>query len=289
MTPLIPYFEDPSFTIPFVGLEIHAFGILVATGFILGGRVAQQRADQFGGSGEAVNRLIGWLVLGVFLGGHWGHLLMYKPEELAGEGQRFSTMFAMLVGGKLPHGDEWPVLLQFQHGLSSFGGFAVCVGLTIWFFRKERLPFWPNADGVAFGLTLGWFFGRMGCFSAHDHAGTPTDFYLGVYGMCPPAGKDVTVACHDMGLYEAIWSISVFGLFLLFGRKPRPSGFYVGMLAALYGPYRFVSDFWRPSATDTRYAGLTPAQYGSIVVTLLAVWVLRTKVFGARTPTTTAA
>lgn len=70
MKPLIPYFQDPYFTIPGVGLEIHAFGVLVALGFVLGGQVAQNKADKFGGSGDAVNRLIGWLVFGVFVGGH---------------------------------------------------------------------------------------------------------------------------------------------------------------------------------------------------------------------------
>ncbi len=273
MSPLIPYFSDPAITIPGLGLEIHAFGVLVAAGFMLGGRVAQAKADRFGGSGDAVNRLIGWLVLGVFLGGHWGHLLMYKPEELAGEWPRLLRFAEIVFSGRVPHGDEVPVTLQFWHGLSSFGGFAVCVPITIWFFRREKMAFWPNADGLAIGLSLGWFFGRMGCFTAHDHAGTQTDFYLGVYGMCP--GNNPTVACHDLGLYEAIWSLSVYLLFLWLDRVRRPNGFYVGMLAALYGPYRFVSDFFRPEETDTRYGGLTPAQYGSIFLTLLAVWILR--------------
>lgn len=275
MHPLIPYFQDPSFTLPGLGLELHAFGVLVATGFVIGGNIAQAQAKKFGGSPDGINRLIGWLVLGVFVGGHWGHLAMYKPGDVAGDGARFTAMFKAFSQLRVPHGDEVPVLLQFWHGLSSFGGFFVCVALTIWFFRKERLPFWPNADAIAYGLTVGWFFGRMGCFSAHDHAGTRTDFWLGVYGMCP--GNNPTVACHDLGLYEAIWSISVFGLFTLLNRKARPAGFYTGLLAVLYGPCRFVSDFFRPAETDTRYFGLTPAQYGSVLLTLVGLWVVRTR------------
>lgn len=275
MKPLIPYFQDPYFTIPGVGLEIHAFGVLVALGFVLGGQVAQKKADKFGGSGDAVNRLIGWLVLGVFVGGHWGHLLMYRPEDLEGDGARFSAFFSVLAQGRLPRGDEVPVLLQFWHGLSSFGGFFVCVALTIWFFRKEKMPFWPNADGLAIGFTLGWFFGRMGCFTAHDHAGTVTDFYLGVYGMCP--GGNPTIACHDLGLYEAIWSLGAFALFTFLDRKPRPAGFFTGLLAVLYGPCRFASDFFRSTETDTRYGGLTPAQYGSIALTLVGLWIVQTR------------
>jgi phosphatidylglycerol:prolipoprotein diacylglycerol transferase len=137
------------------------------------------------------------------------------------------------------------------------------------------MPFWPNADGLAIGFSLGWFFGRLGCFSAHDHPGTQTEFWLGVYGMCP--GGNPTIACHDLGLYEAIWSIAVFGLFVFLDRKPRPSGYFVGLLAVMYGPSRFVSDFFRPLETDTRYAGLTPAQYGSIVVSLIGLWIVRSR------------
>ena len=37
-----------------------------------------------------------------------------------------------------------------------------------------------------------------------------------------------------MGFYEALWSISVFFLFLLLDRTPRRPGFYVCLLGALY-------------------------------------------------------
>jgi phosphatidylglycerol:prolipoprotein diacylglycerol transferase len=273
MHPLIPYFEQPVFNLG--PLPIHAFGILVATGFLLGGNIAMKKAEEFGGSADAINRVIGWIVFGVFVGGHWGHILMYAPEDLRGEGARFGRFFSALADMRKPTLDEVPNLLQFWHGLSSYGGFTVCILLVIWFFKKEKLAFWPHADAIAYGLTVGWFFGRMGCFSAHDHAGNVTNFWLGVYGMCP--GNNPTVACHDLGLYEAIWSISVFGLFTLLNRRPRPLGFYTGMLAMLYGPLRFAADFFRNIEVDTRYFGLTPAQYGSIVLSGVGLWVVVTR------------
>lgn len=270
MHPLIPYFEQP--VIQVGPVPIHAFGILVAIGFVLGGNIAQKKAERFGGSAEALNRVIGWIVFGVFIGGHWGHILMYSPQDLIGEPARFGRMFSALFAFRVPTGDEIPNLLQFWHGLSSYGGFFVSTVAIIWFFRKEKLDFWRHGDAIAIGLGVGWFFGRMGCFSAHDHAGNPTEFWLGVYGMCP--GGNPTVACHDLGLYEAIWSISMYGLWLLLDTKPRFPGFYIGMMALLYGPWRFVADFFRHSETDTRYFGLTPAQYGSIMVSLIGAALL---------------
>ena len=125
-----------------------------------------------------------------------------------------------------------------------------------------------------YGLTLGWFFGRMGCFSAHDHPGMPTDFFLGVPGMSEAIGCTVDVPCHDLGLYEALWSGAMCLLFVFLDRKPRFQGFYVGLLCAAYGPFRLFLDSMRHPDTDARYFGLTPAQYGSILIGLAGLAVL---------------
>lgn len=267
MHPLIPYFEQPVLEIPLPdglpvdALPLHGFGLLVAVGFLVGGRVAMNRARRLGLDPEVINRLIGWLVLGTFVGGHVGYGLMYKPREYLADPIQF---------------------LYVWQGLSSWGGFLTCIPLTIWFFRREKVPIWPYADCIGIGLAVGWAFGRMGCFVAHDHPGSPTNFWLGVYGICP--GEPRNVACHDMGLYEAIWSFAVFGLFLWLDRKPRVPGFYPLLLGFLYGPTRFLMDFLRPDATDQRYYGLTPAQYWSAAFFVLTGLWLYQRVRSGATP-----
>lgn len=285
MEPLIPYFQVP--VIHIGPLPIHGFGMLVALGFILGGNAAQWRAERAGLDREAINKLLGYLVLGTFVGGHVGYGLMYEPREYLSNPIKF---------------------LQFWQGLSSFGGFVVCVPLSFWFFRKHKLPVWPYMDSLAIGLALGWFFGRMGCTVAHDHPGTPSNFFLAKYcrpveghtlelpswavddhmgdlrwGPCRAVGDAVTsitqqvpadfggvVAAHDMGFYEALWSISVFGLFLLMDRVARRPGVYVTLLGLLYAPVRFGMDFLRPETSDVRYLALTPGQWWSIVFFIVA-------------------
>ena len=258
MKPLLGPFDPPVFDLgvfdlPFVGaipIKIHGFGVLVALGFVFGGNIAMARAKKVGQDPEVFNRLIFWLVVGVFVGGHVGYGVMYKPDEYFAHPEKF---------------------LQMWEGLSSFGGFAACVPICIWFFRREKLKVWHALDTVAIGLTFGWFLGRMGCFVAHDHPGTVTDFYLGVYGMCP--GLSDSTACHDMGLYEGLWSLSMYLLFRHLDKVPRVPGLYPLLLGAVYGPVRFVMDTLRPESTDAHYGGLTPAQYGSIALTILA-WAL---------------
>jgi prolipoprotein diacylglyceryltransferase len=69
--------------------------------------------------------------------------------------------------------------------------------LGVWYFRRH-VDAWACADALVYGTTLGWFFGRLGCFAVHDHPGTETRFWLGVYGIC--SSHERVVACHDLGL-----------------------------------------------------------------------------------------
>ena len=289
---MIPYFDIPIIQIPgvsgAVGGGLHGFGILVALGFVLGGNVAMGRARRMGLDPDVINRLVSWLVVGTLVGGHIGFLLMYDLEGFLA--------------------DPVQVLYVWQ-GLSSYGGFVVCVPLAIWYFHREKVDVWKYLDCLAHGMTVGWFMGRMGCFVAHDHPGTPGgDFPLAVYcrpveghtlhlpdfmvdaahrgqiwGPCRDAVDVLTT--HDMGLYEALFSLTMFGVFTLLDRgKKRVPGFYVLLLGACYAPVRFAMDFLRPELTDNRWLGLTPAQYWSMVFFAVALYFLSRRIRSGAEP-----
>ena len=256
---VIPSFSEPKIPLSFIfeGAAIHGFGILVAAGFLIGGHVSMNRAKKLGLDPEVINRLIGWLVVGTLVGGHFGYGLMYAPEEYLANPIEF---------------------LKFWRGLSSFGGFVVCVPLSVWFFYKEKVPVWPYLDCLAHGMAVGWFLGRMGCFAAHDHPGSVSTFPLAVEGVCRddsladmPLDQRGTAACHDLGLYEALWSLAMYGLFRLMDNRPRIPGIYPLLLGLVYGPARFAMDYLRPESTDVRYLGYTPGQYWSVVFTLVCL------------------
>jgi phosphatidylglycerol:prolipoprotein diacylglycerol transferase len=241
---------------PVERVPLYGFGILVALGFMFGSRVAMNRAKRIGLDPEQINHLVGWLVVGTFVGGHVGYGLMYEPAEFFANPRRW---------------------LEVWDGLSSWGGFLVCVPLSVYFFRSRKLDLWPYLDCLAIGLGLGWGFGRLGCFVAHDHPGPPTTFPLSVYptyradgslgSVCDAAMPGV--ACFDLGLLESLWSFAAFGIMLVLDRKARVPGFYPLLLALMYGPVRFVMEFLRGQVSDPRYAGFTPAQWWSLVAIVL--------------------
>jgi phosphatidylglycerol:prolipoprotein diacylglycerol transferase len=65
-------------------------------------------------------------------------------------------------------------------------------------------------------------------------------------------------------------------IFVALDKKPRRPGFLMGVFVLAYGPTRFLLDFLRargPSG-DARYFGLTPGQYGALVLIALGIWLI---------------
>ena len=243
---MIPYIPPSYTTLLKLGpVEIHMFGVLVAIAILVGANRTRFRARQLGLHDDDTASLTTWVVVMGFIVSHIFDVLLYQPKELAER----SLPQALLL------------LVNPAAGLSSYGGFlGALLGLLYWT-RREKKPILVCADSLLYGLAFGWFFGRLGCFTAHDHPGAFTSFFLAVKY---PEGPR-----HDLGLDEALFALALALLFAVLSRKPRPVGLYAALACAFYGPVRFVLDFLRVEhvqGADPRYLGLTPAQYGSLAV-----------------------
>lgn len=223
-------------------IPVDSWGTLVVIGFVLGLEIARARGIKLGLDVRDVVDGIVFTVLSGFIGGHLVHVLAYHPEQLDEQGIM--------------------AILKIWAGFSSFGGFiGAVVGITVFYKYIRKVPFWPHADNMMFAFPFAWFFGRLGCFSAHDHIGKPTDSFLGVQF---PGGNR-----FDLGLLEALVAFVIAGVFLVLNRSPRRGGTYAATWAILYAPARFGLDFLRNTdlaTADVRWAGLTPAQWGCIVM-----------------------
>jgi phosphatidylglycerol:prolipoprotein diacylglycerol transferase len=239
---MIPYFDQPQ--IPLGPLSIHGFGVLVAVGVLVAIAVLKRRAERDGLDSAVAQSLATWILVGGFVGAHLADRFVYFPAE---------TMSDPLS------------IVRIFDGLSSFGGFVGAISATLVRRRTLGGQLWRYLDTIAFAFPFGWLFGRLGCFVAFDHPGSPTSMFLG------QEYRDGIVR-HNLGLEEAIYTLLLAAIFLFLGRNGRPAGFYVGMLATLYAPFRFGLDYLRK--VDVRYLGLTPAQYGSVVVFAAGVFIL---------------
>ncbi|RYE92698.1 MAG: prolipoprotein diacylglyceryl transferase [Myxococcales bacterium] len=250
--PLLPYISlpeipiFPSFTLPGVGvvdtLSIKPFGALVATGVYAGWALCLRQAKRFHLDVEVMNSFIAWVAGIGFVGGHVIDVILYHPDKLT---HAASPMAALQE------------LAFIWRSLSSFGGFiGATIGVFIWKYRykvRETLP-WADIMGSAF--PLGWVFGRTGCSVAHDHPGLRSDVWFAVQY---PGG-----ARFDLGLYEMLFTIPLALSFLYLMRRPRPAGFFAGLMCMAYAPTRFAFDFLRAQDVrdaDPRHLGLTPAQW----------------------------
>jgi phosphatidylglycerol---prolipoprotein diacylglyceryl transferase len=243
---MIPYFDQP--TLSLGPLTIHAFGVLVATAVLVGYRVCRRQVSRRGLDQLVADRLFSYIIVGGFVGAHLVDRLVYFPAETLQ--------------------DPWS-LVRFWDGLASFGGFLGAV-TGAWLFTQRRRPPdldpWPYLDSVAYAFPFGWIFGRLGCFLAYDHPGAPTAFVLG------QRYRDGVVR-HNLGLEEALFTVALAGLFWMLSRRPRAAGFYLGLLAMAYAPFRFALDFWR--LVDVRYGGLTPGQWGCLALFLVGALIFR--------------
>lgn len=275
---LIPYIHVPDFEIgplPVIhkSIPLHPFGLLVATGVIVGAWLATWRARRRGIDEQHLNSFITWILVFGFMGGHMLDEIFYHPAELM---RRPESLFFL-----------W-------EGLSSFGGFtgAVIGGVlwkyfyavpmfdtplfTLFKFRKRKVaaPLLPFADLIMSVFPVAWIFGRGGCSVVHDHKGALVDSPLSVefpkYGLGQHAPMQLVHGPElrfDLGLLEWMFTVVLATAFALTWRKRLPVGTYIVITALTYSPVRFVLDYFRlhqGAESDPRYGGLTPGQWASV-------------------------
>jgi phosphatidylglycerol:prolipoprotein diacylglycerol transferase len=121
-------------------------------------------------------------------------------------------------------------------GLFSFGGFLGGIVATIWYCKKPHLGVRAYGDCLLYGLVGGCLFGRLGCFSVHDHPGSITGLPTGV--MIRGALR------HDLDLYELMYAMGLFTYLTWTTRwEKKFDGLLVAVAAPSYAILRFFLDF----------------------------------------------
>lgn len=253
MLAAIPYETFPELDLG--PLTIRTFGLMVALGIVVGVGITSRYVARFGVPREEIVSLATRLVV------------------------------AGLVGSRLTwvatHWDEidspLDVVAVWEGGLQFSGGFiaAILVGLPI-FRRWGVTTRWRVLDGLALGLTVGLAIGRIGCYAVGEHLGGPTSFFLATRydgGDTREGPLVVGQAIHNTSLYEFLHLVVLAAVLAgLLWRVRPPAGVAMGVFVIWYGVARFLTDFLR--AYDDTVAGLTGAQWMSLVLVPVGAWVL---------------
>ncbi len=254
---LIPYLEPGDLVIihahgigssfPEQAVSLKPFGTLVAIAVSIGIVLAHQQAVRMGISRHRLWSFLFWILLGGALGGHVLDVVYYYPVLIL---------------------DDPMILLRLGQGQSSMGGFLGATLAALAWGAIHHQPVLPLAEVTSSALPAAWVIGRLGCALAHDHPGIRSDAW---FAVAYPGGSRL-----DLGLLEAVGTIPLAAAFLWSRRRRRICGFYAGWMAIYYAPMRFLLDFLRAddlASSDSRYLGLTPAQWHGPVLLVIG-WCL---------------
>jgi phosphatidylglycerol:prolipoprotein diacylglycerol transferase len=217
------------FTIPvFGGITIHTYGILVATGFLVGMWWGGYDARRRGENPSRIMDMVFYMILSGLVVSRLHYILVVDP--------------GMFWRAPLDVFKIW------QGGITFYGGVVggvIGVAVYVWWYK---LSFWTCADIVAPGLSLGHAFGRIGCLMAGCCHGreAPADAWYAIrfpegVGSLAPVGT----ALYPTQIMESLGEVGIFLFLLWMGRRQKFSGQIFLLYLIIYAVMRYTLEFWR--------------------------------------------
>lgn len=240
-------------------LTVYTYGVLVATGVIVGLFAARWQARKLRLNPDQIWNVGIYMVLVALVGsklsmvlGDWSYY-WHNPREI------FS--YATL-----------------QSGGDIYGGVIFGLLFILLYAKRQKLVFLAVADAFAAPLALGHAIGRMGCFSAGCCWGKPTHMPWGIVFTNPLAAQLVGTP-----LNVRLWPTELMGagaeflnfLFLIWlGRRQKFTGELVGTWMILYGFERGLIEFVRNDPGRGMMFGGTVSfmQFVSVGLILFGSW-----------------
>lgn len=228
MYPELFSFDVPEFLRNILGsrLTIHSYGFCIATGILIAWFYAKRR---------------------------FMRELGLKQEDVLG--LVFLIIIAAVVGGKLFFFLEKPAY-YFGHpatmlknpgsGFVFFGSLLFVIPSVLLFLKKNRIPWRPVFDILAFVACIVHAFGRMGCFLAGCCHGKLSDGPLAVVFSNPSCAADIkNHPVHPTQLYEIILLSFIFLILTWLNKRKKFDGQIFLVYLMLYAGGRILTEFFR--------------------------------------------
>ncbi len=216
------------------GIDVMWYGILMATGMILGTLIAIKEAKRVGIKEDYILDLA----------------IIAIPAGLI-----CARLYYVLFNWGY-YSNNPSQILNFRGGGMAIHGALIGGVLAGYIFsRYKKLDFFKLADTVMLGMPLAQSIGRWGNFINQEAHGGPTNLPWGIMVN--------GVKVHPTFLYESIWDFGIFVFLWIFRKKKSYEGQVIVLYAILYSLGRFFIEGLR---TDSLMIGpLRMAQVISLV------------------------
>ena len=222
------------------GIDIMWYGILMATGMVLGVFIALREAKRLGIKEDDILNLA----------------IIAIPCGLIG-----ARLYYVIFNWSYYSGNISEILNFRGGGMAIHGGLLGGVLAGYIYTKVKKLNFFKMADCVVLGIPLAQAIGRWGNYLNKEAHGGPTDLPWGIMVD--------GVKVHPTFLYESIWDFGVFIFFMLFRKKQKNEGQILVYYITLYSIGRMFIEVLR---TDSLMLGpLRMAQVISLGFILIGV------------------
>ena len=232
-------------------LSVHWYGLLLATGFLIGLWTASRRAMRDGIAPEKVYDAGAWLIVGSIVGARALYALSYWDQ--------------MLRDPLFPQAPWTEVFMVQRGGLVFYGGLIGAAASCLVYIRRKKLPLWKFTDALAPSAALGYVPGRIGCLMNGCCYGRETSVPWAI--QFPQGHETYPAHVHPTQIYDSLLSLGLyFGLAWLH-RHRKFDGQVLASYLLCYAVTRSVVEVFRGDYPSRYLGGLaTPAHLLSIVI-----------------------
>lgn len=228
------------------------YGLLFALGFVFGYWIMERIYRHEGRSEESLSSLFLYVFLGTLIGARLGHVLFYQPDYYLRR--------------------PWEILMIWQGGLASHGGFSgVLIAIYLHLRKTREMSFLELADRLTIPSMLTAALIRVGNFFNSEILGAPSSVPWAVV-----FARVDNVPRHPAMLYEALAYAAIFvWLYLAYWRTgiARVPGRMLGATFVTAFGARFLIEFLKEAQAPFEQAlPLNMGQLLSLPFIAIGVW-----------------
>lgn len=257
-----PYiFQTDIFGLLSEPISLHAYGLLIATGFLLAMTLTKRQASREGEDPEQMVDLTFYLLLSGLIGARLVFILTQLPLFMA---------------------NPLEIVMFWRGGLVWYGGFLGAVVYLLYQSRASKIPFFKTVDILIPYMALAHGFGRLGCLFAGCCFGRPANLPWSIVFPAQSMAQSAQYAAHQVAalapslpvhptqLYEAGAEFAMFALLLFMRQHKRFHGQLFLLWVSLYPIIRSIIEIYRGDKDRGVYI-LSTSQYISIGVGVMAL------------------